>query len=84
MIVKIYLFFALACTLLTHVWSRQNHQRKFHHSDRDKDNDLSLWIDEQQVKMFSGMIGKVKFLTLKKKIKMKFLPRILHEDIRNR
>lgn len=55
MIIKICLFFACTCTLLTNVWTRQNHQRKFHHNDRDKDNDLSLWIDEQQVKMFSGI-----------------------------
>ncbi|XP_037029473.1 protein shifted isoform X1 [Bradysia coprophila] len=59
MIIKICLFFACTCTLLTHVWSRQNHQRKFHHNDRDKDNDLSLWIDEQQVKMFSGFSLKI-------------------------
>ncbi|KAJ6639830.1 Protein shifted, partial [Pseudolycoriella hygida] len=59
MIFKIYFFFAVACIHLSSVWSRQNHQRKFHHIDGDNDNDLSLWIDEQQVKMFSGFSIKI-------------------------
>lgn len=38
--------------------SRQYHQhdRKLYDTFLDANDDLSLWIDEQQVKIFSGMI----------------------------
>lgn len=37
----------------------RNDYRNRHHGHIDKDNDLSLWINEQQVKVFSGFSMKV-------------------------
>lgn len=49
------IYYLIALTLFTNlVWSRQNRQHKQHNGDRE--NDLSLWINEQQVKILSGTI----------------------------
>lgn len=43
-----YLIILLA--IITNVWTHRHRQ----HEQNDDENDLSLWINEQQVKMFSG------------------------------
>lgn len=55
---NIYVHCIIAYTLISNAWTRQDHNR-YHSDERDLDNDLSLWIDEQQVKMFSGFKMKI-------------------------
>lgn len=54
--ISIYLI-TCAIFLASNVIARQNnqHSRKYS-SYPDYDNDLSLWIDEEQVKIFSGKL----------------------------
>lgn len=44
-----YLIVILA--IITKVWT---HRHRQHNQNYDENDDLSLWINEQQVKMFSG------------------------------
>jgi hypothetical protein len=46
--------------LINSVLTRHDRHHMLHNAD--KDNDLSLWIDEQQVKMFSGKLYLPPFL----------------------
>lgn len=53
-----------AIFLASNVIARQNHQhgRKYS-SYSDFDNDLSLWIDEEQVKIFSGKLENLQLVS---------------------
>lgn len=52
--ISIYLVIA-AIFLVSDVLARQNHQHARKYSSfPDYDDDLYLWIDEEQVKLFSG------------------------------
>ncbi|XP_055713451.1 protein shifted-like isoform X1 [Phlebotomus papatasi] len=62
---NICLHILLTCPIFVNVWSRHDHlymgldHRHHHHLHYEKDNDLSLWINEMQVKMFSGFSMKI-------------------------
>lgn len=54
--ISIYYLIFITTILITNVQSRQHHQhsRKYSPYADSECDDLSLWIDEQQVKRFSG------------------------------
>lgn len=55
---NIYVYIIIVHTLISNAWTRQDHNR-YHSGERELYNDLSLWIDEQQVKMVSGFNMKI-------------------------
>lgn len=66
--ISIYLIVG-AIFLVSNVLARQNHQHARKYSTYpDYDNDLSLWINEAQVKRFSGKMMKNKKIATKKHI----------------
>lgn len=54
--ISIFYLIALSTILISDVCTRQHRQHHQKYSNPEYDNDLSLWIDEQQVKRFSGTI----------------------------
>lgn len=51
----------IGCTMISNAWTRQDHSsNRLHYSSGERwDNDLSLWIDEEQVRIFSGFQMKI-------------------------